>query len=149
MTLAKTCQTQNIRLDLNKSNFLIETAEDGETPRGESTSAWSSPELRERPGVYGRKNDIWCLGVVFIEMLWGIEVTKEFGDFDAFLRTAGSELPAIANDFAKRLLEPDPRKRPTAIDLMNDAFFAGDNEAMISEQAAPPVFSTNGMLFEN
>ncbi|KAL0139396.1 kinase-like domain-containing protein [Mucor lusitanicus] len=129
--------------DLNKSNFLIEAADDAETPRGESTSAWSSPELRERPGVYGRKNDIWCLGVVFIEMLWGIDVTKEFGDFDAFLRTAGSELPAIANDFAKRLLEPDPRKRPTAIDLMNDAFFAGDNEAMISEQAAPPVFSTN------
>ncbi|KAI8639080.1 kinase-like domain-containing protein [Parasitella parasitica] len=128
--------------DLNKSNFLIE-ADDAETPRAESTSAWSSPELRERPGVYGRKNDIWCLGIVFIEMLWGIDVTKEFGDFDAFLRTAGSELPAIANDFAKRLLEPDPRKRPTAIDLMNDAFFSGDNEAMISEQAAPPVFSAN------
>lgn len=131
---------------MNKSNFLIEV-DDTEAPRGESTSAWCSPELRERPGVYGRKNDIWCLGVVFIEMLWGIDVTKEFGDFDAFLRTAGSELPTIANDFAKRLLEPDPRKRPTAIDLMNDAFFVGDNEAMISEQAAPPVFSTNGKVF--
>jgi translation initiation factor 2-alpha kinase 4 len=124
---------------------LVET-EDIDNVLAESTSAWSSPELRERPGVYGRKNDIWCLGVVFIEMLWGVDVTKEFGDFDAFMRTASSELPAIANDFARRLLEPDPRRRPTAIDLMNDPFFAVDNnESMISEQAAPPVFSSSGM----
>lgn len=114
-----------------------------ENKLAEYTSSWTSPELRERPGVYGRKNDIWCLGVVFIEMLWGVEVTREFGDFEAFMRTASSELPPVANEFARRLLEPDPKKRPTAIDLMNDPFFAGDNEAMIAEQAAPPVFSTN------
>ncbi|KAI9476503.1 MAG: kinase-like domain-containing protein, partial [Benjaminiella poitrasii] len=129
--------------DLNKSNFLIENEDGNENMRGESPSAWCSPELRERPGVYGRKNDIWCLGVVFIEMLWGVDVTKEFGDFDAFMRTAASELPTIANNFARRLMEPDPKKRPTAIDLMNDPFFAGDNEAMIFEQVAPPVFSSN------
>lgn len=129
--------------DLNKSNFLVES-ENKENVSSETTCAWISPELRERPGVYGRKNDIWCLGVVFVEMLWGVDVTKEFGDFEAFLRTAASELPPIANEFAKRLLEPDPRKRPTAIDLMNDSFFAGSNEStMIAEQAAPPVFSTN------
>lgn len=128
---------------MNRSNILVES-DDNENVLTESVSSWCSPELRERPGVYGRKNDIWCLGVVFIEMLWGVDVTKEFGDFDAYLRTAASELPAIANDFARRLLEPDPKKRPTAIDLMNDPFFAGDSEGMIAEQAAPPVFSTNG-----
>lgn len=132
-------------LDLNKSNFLVES-EEMETKLAEyNTASWSSPELRERPGVYGRKNDIWCLGVVFIEMLWGVDVTREFGDFEAFMRTASSELPPVANAFARRLLELDPKKRPTAIDLMNDPFFSGDNESMIAEQAAPPVFSTNGM----
>lgn len=115
--------------------------EDRENKLSEYT--WPSPELRERPGVYGRKNDIWCLGVVFIEMLWGVDVTKEFGDFEAFMRTASSELPPVANEFARRILEPDPKKRPTAIDLMNDPFFAGDNESMIAEQAAPPVFSSS------
>ncbi|KAI8080591.1 kinase-like domain-containing protein [Thamnidium elegans] len=129
--------------DLNKSNYLVESEEMENKLADYSTASWSSPELRERPGVYGRKNDIWCLGVVFIEMLWGVDVTREFGDFEAFMRTASSELPPVANEFARRLLEPDPKKRPTAIDLMNDPFFAGDNESMIAEQAAPPVFSTN------
>ncbi|KAI8975061.1 hypothetical protein BDF20DRAFT_988622 [Mycotypha africana] len=130
--------------DLNKSNFFIEEEHESDALQNHSSiSAWYSPELRERPGVYGRKNDIWCLGVVFIEMLWGVEVTKEFGDFEAFLRTAGSDLPSVAIDFAKRLLEPDPKKRPTAIDLMRDPFFEGDGEYMLTEQpAASPIFST-------
>lgn len=123
---------------------MVERSED--TSSSELTISWLSPEVRERPGVYGRKNDIWCLGVVFIEMIWGVEVTKEFGDFDAFMRTASTEIPAAANIFARRILEPDPKKRPTAIDLMNDPFFAGDTDSVISEQVAEPVITGNGKM---
>ncbi|KAI8983703.1 kinase-like domain-containing protein [Pilobolus umbonatus] len=128
--------------DLNKSNSLVET--DKKDPLlKDCLSGWISPEVRERPGVYAQKNDIWCLGVVFLEMLWGVEVTKEFGDFDAFMRSAGSELPSYAIEFAKKLLEPDPKKRPTVLHLINDPFFMSDSESCVSENAAPPIFSSH------
>lgn len=111
--------------DLNRSNALND--QDSSDTSMELLPGWMSPELRERPGVYNRKNDIWCLGVVFLEMLWGVDVTKEYGDFDAFLRSESNELPAAARDLAKKMLHSDPRKRPTAIDLLKDNFF-GDGK---------------------
>lgn len=114
--------------DLNKSNSLTGKEYDG-VSTDDPLLAWISPELRERPGVYNRKNDIWCLGVVLLEMLWGTDVTKEFSDFDAFLRSESDEIPATARDLAKRMLHPDPKKRPTAIDLLKDAFFGTSNNS--------------------
>jgi translation initiation factor 2-alpha kinase 4 len=73
--------------------------------------------------VYGRKNDIWNLGVTFLEMIWGVDLTKEFGDHEAFFRSVCNELSAVTLQFARRMLDPDPKKRPTAIDLLNDPFF--------------------------
>ncbi|KAI8137092.1 kinase-like domain-containing protein [Fennellomyces sp. T-0311] len=119
--------------DLNRSNPLIDSAPTSDEP---SSSSWISPELRDRPGVYNRKNDIWCLGVVFLEMLWGTDVTKEFGDFDAFLRSESNELPSVAKDLARKMLHRDPRKRLTAIDLLKDPFFADGskgNASMVEE----------------
>ncbi|KAI8369907.1 kinase-like domain-containing protein [Choanephora cucurbitarum] len=135
-----------------KSNSIF--CSHNQTPSMDISLGWCSPELRERPGVYGRKNDIWCLGVVMVEMLWGVDATKEFGDFDAFLRTAGPELPSMAVDFAKRLLEPDPKRRPVAVDLLHDPFIAGDASSSTSPSTDPmmamlsattaitPIFST-------
>ncbi|ORZ07124.1 kinase-like domain-containing protein [Absidia repens] len=111
--------------DLNKSNPFTGDNENDHTIS--LAPAWISPELRERPGVYGRKNDIWCLGITFLEMLWGVDLTKEFGDYDAFFRSVCNELSPLAIQFAKRMLEHDPKKRPTAIDLLNDPFFGTDS----------------------
>ncbi|KAI8373908.1 kinase-like domain-containing protein [Blakeslea trispora] len=130
--------------DLNKSNYLVEGRDHHKASTTDVSLGWCSPELRERPGVYGRKNDIWCLGVVMVEMLWGVDVTKEFGDFDAFLRTAGPELPSTAIEFAKRLLEPDPKRRPVAVDLLHDPFIASETSSdsmMMLAPTVPPMFS--------
>lgn len=45
----------------------------------------TSPELAERPNVYGRKNDIWCLGIIFLEMVWGPDITTNFESIEQFL----------------------------------------------------------------
>ncbi|KAI8390963.1 kinase-like domain-containing protein [Radiomyces spectabilis] len=123
--------------DLHKSNPLVEN------DRGmsnEPLAAWISPEVRDRPGVYGRKNDIWCLGIIFLEMLWGVDVTREFGDFAAFLRSVSGEFPAQAREFAQKMLENDPKKRLTAIDLLNDPFFSSEGGSLIAD-ANPPIFT--------
>ncbi|KAI9015775.1 kinase-like domain-containing protein [Phycomyces nitens] len=139
------CQQQTIKIghisyakrlnDLNKSNSLI--ANNGQDPTTtDPHSSWISPEVKDRPGVYGRKNDIWCLGIIFLEMLWGIDVTKEYGDFDAFLRSVSNEFPPKACEFAKRMLENDPKKRPTAIDLLNDPFIVSESSGSLNENNA-------------
>ncbi|KAF7724671.1 hypothetical protein EC973_000843 [Apophysomyces ossiformis] len=127
--------------DLHKSNPLMDK-DDGANVWSDISSAWCSPELRDRPGVYGRKNDIWCLGIIFLEMIWGIEVTKEFGDFGAFLRSVSSEFPVVARDFAKKMLEMDPKKRPTAIDLLNDPFITAESIAPMID--TPTLFADPG-----
>lgn len=133
------CKQQTLRIadisyakrlrDLNRSNPLHK---DGYASGPDTALGWISPELRDRPGVYNRKNDIWCLGIVFLEMLWGLEVTKEYGDLDAFLRSA-NELPTVARDLVKKMMHTDPRKRLTAIDLLKEPFFASAEAASSSE----------------
>ncbi|KAG0168524.1 hypothetical protein DFQ29_010105, partial [Apophysomyces sp. BC1021] len=125
--------------DLHKSNPLVESNGD-ENVSSDLSTAWCSPEIRDRPGVYGRKNDIWCLGIIFLEMLWGVDITKEFGDFSAFLRSVSTEFPVIARNFAKKMLENDPKKRPTAIDLLNDPFITVEREESLIN-ASPSLFA--------
>lgn len=113
--------------DLHRSNPL-----DDHSPRvtrNERSRNWSSPEQRDKPGTYGRKNDIWCLGIVFLEMLWGTDVTREFGSVEAFFRVAENDFPESVRQFTMKMFEPDPRKRPTAVDLSSDPFFAEDKNA--------------------
>ncbi|KAI7849877.1 kinase-like domain-containing protein [Circinella umbellata] len=128
--LANVSYSRRLR-DLNRSNSLDSNLTLHGLTTDSMSSSWISPELHERPGVYNRKNDIWCLGVVFLEMLWGTDITKEFGDFDAFIRSESNELPPIALELAKKMLHRDPRKRLTAIDLLKDSFFndaSGNNK---------------------
>ncbi|CAO3634097.1 unnamed protein product [Cunninghamella blakesleeana] len=117
--------------DLNKSNQLSDTNK-SKIINNELSPSWIAPELRERPGVYGRKNDIWCLGVTFLEMIWGVDLTKEFGDYEAFYRSISNELPEVALAFSRRMLEIDPKKRATAIDLLNDPFFGKETHSVIA-----------------
>ncbi|KAF8983829.1 hypothetical protein BGZ46_009397 [Entomortierella lignicola] len=62
----------------------------------EVTRAWPSPDPQETSIVYTWKHDIWCLGQVLVEMLWGNEVTR------------------------------DAKKRPSATDLLNDPFLGDE-----------------------
>jgi translation initiation factor 2-alpha kinase 4 len=109
--------------DLNRSNPLSDVTR---TFGSEKSRNWTSPELKDKPGTYGRKNDIWCLGIVFLEMLWGPDITVEFGSVDAFFRVVETDFPESVRQFTMKMFEPDPRKRPTAVDLSNDPFFADE-----------------------
>ncbi|KAH8550420.1 kinase-like domain-containing protein [Umbelopsis sp. PMI_123] len=100
----------------------------------ERSRNWISPELKDKPGTYGRKNDIWCLGIVFLEMLWGPDVTKEFGSVDAFFRVVENDIPESVLQFTMKMFEPDARKRPTAVDLSSDPFFADEKTTSPADQ---------------
>ncbi|GAB5588590.1 eukaryotic translation initiation factor 2-alpha kinase [Umbelopsis nana] len=110
--------------DLNCSNPLDDRSRN--VTKNELSRNWISPELKDKPGVYGRKNDIWCLGIVFLEMLWGPDVTREFGSVEAFFRVVENDFPESVRQFTMKMFELDPRKRPTAVDLSSDPFCVED-----------------------
>ncbi|KAG1140239.1 hypothetical protein G6F37_009236 [Rhizopus arrhizus] len=130
--------------DLNRSNRFVENTENTSS---ELASSWLPPEVQERPGIYSRKTDIWYLGIVFLEMFWGVEVTNEFENFDTFSNTASGELPAVANAFVKRILDSDPKKRPTAIELMNDPFLNDIDSSLSSDRLSKSSMEINATTY--
>ncbi|ORX48853.1 Serine/threonine-protein kinase [Hesseltinella vesiculosa] len=131
-------------LDLNKSNPL-EGDNDTAISHDDHYSAWISPEIRERPGVYGRKNDIWCLGVTFLEMIWGVDLTREFGDHLAFFRSNSNDLPISIVNLSTRMLDLDPKRRPTAIDLLNDPLF---NSESLNDHVLQPAADNDAVSLQ-
>ncbi|CAJ0925996.1 13396_t:CDS:10 [Entrophospora sp. SA101] len=76
---------------------------------------WISPEHETKSDVYSRKNDIWYLGVVFLQMLFGLNVVDDSESLDDVFETL--------RDILQKMLEEDQRKRPTPLELLNDPFF--------------------------
>ncbi|KAF9914658.1 hypothetical protein BX616_007846, partial [Lobosporangium transversale] len=99
----------------------------------EVSRAWSSPDPEEASIVYTRKHDIWCLGQVLVEMLWGSGVTRTFKSPSQFLESVDTSIPKLTKDILTRIFEIDAKKRPSAADLVNDPFLgdaASDDAAL-------------------
>ncbi|KAI1316493.1 hypothetical protein EDD11_009906 [Mortierella claussenii] len=114
-------------LDMHKM-FSFNTDSGQEVPR-----AWPSPDPQEASIVYTRKHDIWCLGQVLVEMLWGSEVTRTFSSPAQFLDSVDLSIPKLTKDILMRMFEMDAKKRPSAADLLNDPFLgdaANDDNAL-------------------
>ncbi|KAJ3283638.1 hypothetical protein HK104_010287 [Borealophlyctis nickersoniae] len=82
---------------------------------------WISPELTERPGIYGRKNDIWSLGRTFAEMVFGLTI-YQYPSTEAYLQNA-PDIPHIFSSLLSKMLAKDASHRPNAIELLNEPFF--------------------------
>ncbi|KAG0215957.1 hypothetical protein BGX28_007183 [Mortierella sp. GBA30] len=92
----------------------------------EVSRAWPSPDPQETSIVYTRKHDIWCLGQVLVEMLWGNDVTRSFSTPTQFLETVEPNIPKLTKDIISRMFEMDAKKRPSAADLLNDPFLGDE-----------------------
>ncbi|KAF9911928.1 hypothetical protein EC991_001834 [Linnemannia zychae] len=103
-------------LDMHKI-FSFNNDAGQEVPR-----VWPSPDPQEASIVYTRKHDIWCLGQVLVEMLWGNEVTRSFSTPALFLESVDPNIPKLTKDILSRMFDMDAKKRPTAQELLNDPF---------------------------
>uniref|UniRef100_A0A0A9WPU9 STE20/SPS1-related proline-alanine-rich protein kinase n=1 Tax=Lygus hesperus TaxID=30085 RepID=A0A0A9WPU9_LYGHE len=102
------------------------------------TPCWMAPEViaQEQEG-YNTAADIWSLGITALELAFGYPPYAKMLPLKAMIATMDSDPPApesysnparckeLSKEFRKfvaKILQKDPSKRPTALELLNDPF---------------------------
>ncbi|OBT66063.1 PEK/GCN2 protein kinase [Pseudogymnoascus sp. 23342-1-I1] len=82
---------------------------------------WVQPENvnSERP-QYTDKTDIWDFGIIFLQMIWGLGVMREFSAPQRIPEEQVVSRPL--EDMIRKLFSSDPKKRPRASDLKMSTF---------------------------
>ncbi|KAH7348145.1 kinase-like protein [Pyrenochaeta sp. MPI-SDFR-AT-0127] len=110
--------------------------------RGEQTSAtsrsafWVAAELTQ-DARRTRKTDVWDLGVVFLQMLFGIDAPQKYSSPKELSDTLGCSEPL--QEIMRKFFKPDPKKRPSAFDIIPCEFLRDD--VPVLEQPSTPMRS--------
>lgn len=110
--------------------------------RGEQafTSSWSAFWVAAELGQDSkrtRKTDVWDLGVVFLQMLFGMDVPHKYNSPKDLSDALGCSEPL--QEMMRKFFKPDPRKRPSAFDLIPCEFLR--NDVPVYERPPTPVRS--------
>lgn len=115
------------------------------------TPYWMAPEVIRGNMNYGRKADIWSLGIVVIEMASGKPPYSDLGPVTALFKIGSTDqappfpasLSAAAKEFLSVCLDRDPKGRPSAEELMVHAWLANSVTQPLARQSSNP-FSFGG-----
>ncbi|OAG09264.1 Serine/threonine-protein kinase [Paraphaeosphaeria sporulosa] len=106
-------------------------------PFAASRSAfWIPPELAQE-ARRTRKTDVWDLGVVFLQMLFGLDVPQKYNSPKELSDARGCSEPV--QEILRKFFKPDPKKRPSAFDLIPCEFLRDD--VPVYEQPPTPMRS--------
>jgi translation initiation factor 2-alpha kinase 4 len=96
---------------------------------------WKAPELSsEHCQIWARKTDIWDLGMVFLQMIFQLDVPERYkGPSDILALTLSNALKTLISDFFRR----DPSKRPSAWDLKPSEFLRNEHPIYDEEFSEP------------
>lgn len=103
------------------------------TPR---SAFWIPAELAQE-ARRTRKTDVWDLGVVFLQMLFGLDVPQKYNSPKDLSDARGCSEPL--QEILKKFFKPDPKKRPSAFDLIPCEFLRDD--VPVFEQPPTPMRS--------
>ena len=94
-----------------------------------ASAYWSAPEVSiHAQGKPVTATDIWDLGVVFLQMMFGLEVQSLHQSPNALLETL--ELSRSLDDLLDRVFRADFKKRPSAFELLPSEFLRNDDPVL-------------------
>ncbi|KAI1377302.1 serine/threonine-protein kinase gcn2 [Hypoxylon crocopeplum] len=104
---------------------------------------WLPPEIAgsSRP-QYTQKTDVWDLGVVFLQMIFGLDVFRRYQSPAALIDSLS--LSRSLHELVARFFKLDPKKRPRASELSSSEFLATDAPIIVDDTTA--VFSPSQSL---
>ncbi|KAF3046185.1 hypothetical protein E8E11_006388 [Didymella keratinophila] len=91
------------------------------------TSPWSAfwvPAELGQDGKRTRKTDVWDLGVIFLQMLFGLDAPHKYNSPKDLSDVLNCSEPL--QEMMRKFFKPDPRKRPSAFDLIPCEFLRND-----------------------
>lgn len=104
-------------------------------PRPAKSAYWFPPETAGIPKPqYTQKTDIWDFGVLFLQMIFGLDVVEKYqGPTD--LRQSLS-LSEQLEELVSKFFKVDPKKRPRAFELSSSEFLATDAAVLEADSSA-------------
>ncbi|KAK7531285.1 kinase-like protein [Phyllosticta citribraziliensis] len=91
---------------------------------------WQPPEMgQDCGGKSTRKTDIWDLGIVFLQMLFGLDTPQKYSSPNALAEDL--ELSEPLKEIVEKFFKPDPKKRPSAFDLIPSEFLRGNAPTLL------------------
>ncbi|KKA28375.1 hypothetical protein TD95_000224 [Thielaviopsis punctulata] len=109
------------------------------------SSFWLPPENTfDSRSVKTQKSDVWDFGVVFLQLLFGLDVTLKH-ESPATLQES-MDLSAALREILLMLFRLDPKKRPRAFELSSCEFLATDAPIMARDMPPMPDMNTIATL---
>lgn len=121
------------------------TTQTATSMRDAKSAYWFPPEIAAASKAqYTQKTDIWDLGLVFLQMILGLDVAQKYHSpvdlMDSLsLSDALEELVAF-------FFKSDPKKRPRAFELSSSEFLATDAPLFVENASGGHSSSTLGSL---
>ncbi|KAI1825609.1 serine/threonine-protein kinase gcn2 [Xylaria intraflava] len=99
------------------------------------SSYWLPPEVagKSKPH-FSQKSDVWDLGVVFLQMIFGLDVFQRYRSPTALIESIS--LSNSCHELVARFFKLDSKKRPRAFELSSSEFLATDAPVVVEE---PPL----------
>ncbi|KAF2637752.1 kinase-like protein [Massarina eburnea CBS 473.64] len=102
---------------------------------------WIPPELAH-DARKTRKTDVWDLGVVFLQMLFGLDVPEKYYSPKDLSDARGCSEPL--QEILRKFFKPDSKKRPSAFDLIPCEFLRED--VPVYEETPTPARSRHSSV---
>ena len=99
---------------------------------------WNAPEGDAKTS----KTDVWELGIVFLQMLFGLDATRKYTGPSQLIDNL--QLTAPLEDIIRKFFRHNVKTRPTAFDLIPSEFLR--TEAEIYSRPASPYHSRHGSM---
>ncbi|KAK4159032.1 anticodon binding domain of tRNAs-domain-containing protein [Cladorrhinum sp. PSN259] len=105
------------------------------TTRSAKSVYWYPPEIAgiSKPQLT-QKTDIWDFGTVFLQMVFGLNVTEKYHSPSALMDSLSLSNPL--EELVSKFFKSDPKKRPRAFELGSSEFLATNAPILVENDSA-------------